>query len=77
MQARALLLDRDSVINVNHGYVHRPENFEFIEGVFDLVRAAHAQQYMLVVITNQAGIARRFYSEQKFLRCLRGCVISL
>ena len=66
MQTRALLLDRDGVINVNHGYVHRPEQFEFIDGIFDLARAAHARQYKLVVITNQAGIARGFYAEQQF-----------
>lgn len=66
MKDRALFLDRDGVINVNHGYVHRPENFDFIDGVFDLGRAAHAQNYRLVVITNQAGIARGFYSEQQF-----------
>lgn len=66
MPKRALFLDRDGVINVNHGYVHRPENFEFIDGVFDLVRAAHAQKYKVIVVTNQAGIARGFYSEQQF-----------
>lgn len=66
MQHRALFLDRDGVINVNHGYVHRPENFEFIDGIFELARAAHARHYKLVVITNQAGIARGFYSEQQF-----------
>ena len=63
---RALFLDRDGVINVNHGYVHLQENFEFIEGIFDLARAAHLQGYKLVVITNQAGIARGLYSEQQF-----------
>lgn len=66
MQKRALFLDRDGVINVNHGYVHRPENFEFIDGIFDLVRVAHAQKYKVIVVTNQAGIARGFYSEQQF-----------
>ncbi len=66
LQHRALFLDRDGVINVNHGYVYRPENFDFIDGIFDLARAAHAQHYKLVVITNQAGIARGFYSEQQF-----------
>lgn len=66
MQTRALFLDRDGVINVNHGYVHRPEKFEFIDGIFDLARVAHAERYKLVVITNQAGIARGFYSEQQF-----------
>ncbi len=66
LQHRALFLDRYGVINVNHGYVYRPENFDFIDGIFDLARAAHAQHYKLVVITNQAGIARGFYSEQQF-----------
>ena len=67
MKERAFFLNRDGVINVNHGYVHRPEKFDFIDGVFDLGRAAHAQNYRLVVITNQAGIGRGFYSEQQFL----------
>ncbi len=66
MKHRALLLDRDGVINVDHGYVHRPENFEFIDGIFDLARAAHARQYKIAVITNQAGIARGLYSEREF-----------
>lgn len=66
MQARALFLDRDGVININHGYVHHPQNFEFIEGIFELARMAHSQHYKLVVVTNQAGIARGFYSEQQF-----------
>jgi len=63
---RALFLDRDGVININHGYVHKKFDFEFIDGVFDLARAAHSLQYKLVVITNQAGIARGYYSEQQF-----------
>lgn len=65
---RALFLDRDGVINVDHGYVHHPENFEFINGIFELARAARARGYKLVVITNQAGIARGYYSEQQFHR---------
>lgn len=66
VQQRAVLLDRDGVINVNHGYVHHPENFEFIDGIFEVARAAHASGYKLVVITNQAGIGRGYYSEQQF-----------
>ena len=63
---KALFLDRDGVINVNHGYVHKCQFFDFIPGVFELTRAAQIQHYKLVVITNQAGIARGFYSEQQF-----------
>lgn len=66
LQQRALFLDRDGVININHGYVHHPENFEFIDGIFEVVRAAYARGYKFVVFTNQAGIARGYYSEQQF-----------
>lgn len=66
MQQRAVLLDRDGVINVNHGYVYHPENFEFIDGIFDVTRVAHESGFKLVVITNQAGIGRGYYSEQQF-----------
>lgn len=66
MAGRALFLDRDGVINVDYGYVHRPENFEFVEGIFSLCRAAQALDYSIVVVTNQAGIGRGFYSEIQF-----------
>ena len=63
---KALFLDRDGVINVERGYVHRRESFEFIPGIFELCRAAQGLGYLLVVITNQAGIARGYYSESEF-----------
>lgn len=62
----ALFLDRDGVINVDHAYVHRAEDFEFMPGIFDLGRAAHAAGCLLIVITNQAGIARGLFSEDDF-----------
>lgn len=66
MPHSAVFLDRDGVINHNHGYVHKREDFDFIEGVLDVARYAHAQRYKLVVITNQAGIARGYYTEEQF-----------
>lgn len=66
MSRPALFLDRDGVINVDHGYVHTPEEFQFIEGVFDLVAAANRAGYLVVVVTNQAGIGRGYYSEAQF-----------
>lgn len=63
---RALFLDRDGVINVDHGYVCTPERTEFVDGIFDLCRLAMRRGYLVVVITNQAGIARGYYSEQEF-----------
>ena len=62
-----MFLDRDGVINVDRAYVHRPEDFEFIDGIFDLCRRARQQDYLIFVITNQAGIARGFYTEDDFL----------
>ncbi len=66
MRARALFLDRDGVINVDHGYVHQVRDFEFMPGIFDLARAATKQGYKIIVITNQAGIGRGFYSPAQF-----------
>lgn len=68
---RALFLDRDGVINVDHGYVHTPEKFEFVDGIFELCRAARQFGYLLVVVTNQAGIGRGYYGEDDF-HCLSG-----
>ena len=62
-----LFLDRDGVINFDHGYVHKIQDFEFIPGIFDLVRAANYSGFVVVVITNQAGIGRGYYTEQDFL----------
>lgn len=64
---RALFLDRDGVINHDSGYTSSAENFRFIEGIFDLCRAAKRLGYLLIVVTNQAGIGRGYYSEQDFL----------
>lgn len=64
---RALFLDRDGVINVDHGYVHKPENTEWMPGIFELCAKARQAGYLLVVVTNQAGIARGYYSTDEFL----------
>jgi D-glycero-D-manno-heptose 1,7-bisphosphate phosphatase len=65
---RALLLDRDGVINVDHGYVHTEKQFDYVPGIFDLARAAHCAGFLIVVVTNQAGIGRGYYGEADFHR---------
>jgi D-glycero-D-manno-heptose 1,7-bisphosphate phosphatase len=63
----ALFLDRDGVINVDHGYVCRPEQFEFVPGIFELVRfAVHTLGWPVIVTTNQAGIGRGYFDEAAF-----------
>src|SRR5579875_2441417 len=56
--APALFLDRDGVINEEVGYLHRPEEVRWVDGIFSLARTAKALGYKLVVVTNQSGIAR-------------------
>lgn len=63
---RALFLDRDGVINHDAGYTSSTENFLFIDGIFNLCRAARQSGYLLIVVTNQAGIGRGYYSEDDF-----------
>jgi D-glycero-D-manno-heptose 1,7-bisphosphate phosphatase len=65
---KALFLDRDGVINIDKGYVHKIEDFEFIEGIFDLCKSYQDKGYLIIVITNQAGIARGYYTEEDFLK---------
>ena len=67
MPRRALFLDRDGVINVNHGYVHAPAQTDWVPGIFALVADAAARGYLVIVATNQAGIARGLYDEAAFL----------
>jgi D-glycero-D-manno-heptose 1,7-bisphosphate phosphatase len=67
MTKRALFLDRDGVINHDSGYTSSTGEFKFIDGIFDLCRAARQAGYLLIVVTNQAGIGRGYYSEEDFL----------
>lgn len=67
-QKKALFLDRDGVINIDSGYTHKIEDFVFADGIFDLCLEAKKQNLEIVVITNQGGIGRGFYSEADFAK---------
>lgn len=62
----ALFLDRDGVINEERNYVYRMEDFEFVDGIFDLCQSARFAGMAIVVVTNQAGIGRGYYTEEQF-----------
>jgi D-glycero-D-manno-heptose 1,7-bisphosphate phosphatase len=62
----ALFLDRDGVINVEMNYVYRNEDFVFIEGIFELCRNAINAGMVIVVVTNQSGIGRGYFTETQF-----------
>jgi D-glycero-D-manno-heptose 1,7-bisphosphate phosphatase len=63
---RAAFLDRDGVINIDHGWVGRREDFSFVPGVLDGARRLHDLGFVLVVVTNQSGIGRGLYTPSAF-----------
>lgn len=65
---KALFLDRDGVVNVDKGYVFRIEDFDFIDGVFEACAGAQALGYLLVIVSNQSGIAQGHYTEEDYRR---------
>ena len=67
MSRRAAFIDRDGVLNEERAFVHRVDDFEFVPGAIEALQALQAADYLLVVITNQSGIARGLYTEGEYL----------
>ena len=63
---RALFIDRDGVINTDKVHVSDIDLFDFTDGIFDLCRRYAIAGYRIIVITNQAGIAKGYYTEHDF-----------
>lgn len=64
MLKKAAFVDRDGVINEEKNYVYRIDDFNFLPGVFDGLKLLRDAGYLLIVITNQSGIARGYYGER-------------
>ena len=60
----SVFIDRDGVINEEKGYVHRVEDFHFLPGSLDGLKLLTDAKYKLVIVTNQAGIAKGYYPEK-------------
>ena len=60
---KALFLDRDGVINKNYGYVFSMKNFVWLKSTKEAIRYAYVKKYLIIIITNQSGVARGLYSE--------------
>jgi D-glycero-D-manno-heptose 1,7-bisphosphate phosphatase len=66
MPRPAAFLDRDGVINVDHGYTYRIDDFEFVDGTLAAAARLHAMGFALVVVTNQSGVGRGLYTVADF-----------
>src|SRR5262245_60123437 len=72
MSNSALFLDRDGVINVDHGYVHHRDQFDFVPGIFELARFwTNELSRPIVVVSNQSGIGRGYFDETAYAEVTR------
>ena len=69
-------LDRDGTLNVDHGYVHEIDNFQFIDGTIEALQALKKMGYALVLVTNQSGIARGMFTEDQFMQLTEDGLVS-
>ena len=64
---KAVFLDRDGVINKDFGYVYKPSDFSFVAGFPSLASKLKSLDFLLIVVTNQSGVARGYFSEDDVL----------
>jgi D-glycero-D-manno-heptose 1,7-bisphosphate phosphatase len=66
MPIKTIFLDRDGVINKDINYLHKIDDFEFIDGIFDVCLYFQSLGYKIIIITNQSGISRGYYSHSDY-----------
>lgn len=75
--SKAIFLDRDGTINVDKHYLYKVEEFEFIPGVIEGLQMLSKAGYKLIIITNQSGIGRGYYTEEEFQKLNRWMIDTL
>ncbi len=67
LKKRAIFLDRDGVINIDHGYVSQIKDFEFKNGIFETLLSLQEAGFLLIIVTNQSGIGRGYYTQEEYM----------
>ena len=65
---KAVFLDRDGTVNIDYGYVHDIEKLEFMPGVAEALKRIQDNGFLLIIITNQSGIGRGYFSTEEYAR---------
>lgn len=65
---KAVFFDRDGTLNEEVHYLHKIEDFKWIEGAIDAIKYCNDNGYLAIVITNQSGVARGFYPESDIMK---------
>ena len=65
MKKKTVFLDRDGTINIEKNYLYKPEEFEFIKNAPEAIKLLKDHGYQVIVVTNQAGVARGYYTEEE------------
>lgn len=68
MKQKALFLDRDGILNVDKAYVYKFEDISWVDGIFDLIHYANNHGYLVIVLTNQSGVAQGMYKEEDVVK---------
>ena len=68
MAIKTIFLDRDGIVNKEINYLFKIDEFEFIDGIFDVCQYFQSLSYKIIIITNQSGISRGYYTESDYQR---------
>jgi len=66
MRKKVVFIDRDGVINIEVGYLHKADDFKFIDYVFESLKLIQNKGFEIIIVTNQSGIARGIYTENEY-----------
>lgn len=68
MKNKAIFLDRDGIINIDRAYVYKFSDIVWVDGIIPLIQFAHANGFLVIVLTNQSGVAQGMYQESDVIK---------